>query len=198
MRKSVTLPWSVVQGTGDVVAPLLCKTLHRCVLRDVLANQSVGVLVRTSLPGSVWRGEVDRHAGGVFNLLVTVKLRPVVDRDGDEEGGMGLNQLNHAFVHVGHLAAEKPADDHRAGDAFHERDHAMIAARTDDDVHLPVTDLLARFHRWRPLRDVPLARKPTALFSGAVALPVSDRLPKMLPEFAAPVPVLVHVREMVW
>src|SRR6266545_538962 len=192
--KSVALPWPVVQGTGNVVAPLLCKTLHRCTLRDVLANQSVGVLVRASLPGSVWCGEVDRHAGGVFDLLITVKLRSVVDRGGDEEAGMGLNQLNPAFVHVGHLAAAKPADDRRAGDAFHERDHAMIAARTDDDVHLPVTDLLARFHRWRPFGDVALTRKPTALFSGAVALPVSDRLPKMLPEFAAPAPVRVHVR----
>ena len=192
--KSVTLPGSVVQGAGDVVAPFLCKALHRRAFRDVLANQSVGVLVRASLPGSVRRGKVDRHAGGVFNRLVTVKLRPVVDRDGDEEAGMGLNQLNHAFVHVGHLAAEKPADDRRASDAFNERDHAMIAARTDDDVHLPVTDLLARVHRWWPFGDVPLARKPTALFGGAVALPVSERLPKMLPEFAAPAPVLVHVR----
>ena len=192
--KPVALPGSVVQLSGDFIAPALPEMLHRSTLREVLANEPVGVLVRSSLPRGIWRSEEDFHTGGFFDLFVPVELRAVVNRDGEEESGMGLNQRNHALVHGDHLAAAKPADDGYAGDSFDKGDHAMIAACADNDVHLPVPDLLAGLDRGRSLGDMTLAWKPTTLFSRAVAFPVADRLAKMFPELATAALVLAHVR----
>src|SRR5437867_12109524 len=82
---------SVVQCAGDLVAPMLGEPLHRGALWDVLSNQSVGVLVRSAFPGSVGSGEVDGHAGRLFDLFVSVELGSVVDGDGEEELPVGLD-----------------------------------------------------------------------------------------------------------
>src|SRR6266498_2075479 len=89
--EGMSLSRSVVQCTGDLVAPMLGEPLHRRALGDVLSNQSVGVLVRSTLPGSVGSGEVDSHAGRFFDLLVPVELGSVVDGDGEEQLPVGLD-----------------------------------------------------------------------------------------------------------
>jgi hypothetical protein len=47
----VAFSWSVVELAGDLVAVGLGEILHRSALGDVLANETVGVFVGSSLAG---------------------------------------------------------------------------------------------------------------------------------------------------
>lgn len=85
-RRKVTVPlaWSVIESEGDLGAPSLAEVLHRGALRDVLANEPIGVLVRAALPGVIRSGEVEGRAGGALDVAVAMELRSVVDGDGFE------------------------------------------------------------------------------------------------------------------
>ena len=79
--EAVAFSGAVVQGVSDCVAPVLSKPFHGCTLRYVLANQTIGVLVRASFPRRVRGCEVDRHTGSAFDLFIPVELRAVIDGD---------------------------------------------------------------------------------------------------------------------
>jgi hypothetical protein len=67
---------------------------HRRALRDVLANQAVGVLVRATFPGVVGVGKVEGGAGGLLDVAVAVELGAIVDGDGLEQVRMRADQLD--------------------------------------------------------------------------------------------------------
>lgn len=71
---------------------MLCDVGHAVALRQVLANQPVGVLVGAAFPGMVRVGEVDGHAGGRFDLRVVMKLCSVGGGNGLEPLWVSLNQ----------------------------------------------------------------------------------------------------------
>jgi len=53
-----------------------------CPLREVLTQQSVGVLVAASLPRATWIAEVHRHVGGESEALVIGQLHSSVPSQG--------------------------------------------------------------------------------------------------------------------
>ena len=67
---------------------------------EVLAEQTVGVLVGAAFPGVVWRREVEAHAGRSLERGVVVELGPLVHRDGPHAVRLGVDQLSGAGVDV--------------------------------------------------------------------------------------------------
>ena len=69
---------SVVELVGDGVALLLGQGTQVHPFGQVLANQSLGVLVRAPLPRMVRRGEVELRSARLLDPPVTVELAPVI------------------------------------------------------------------------------------------------------------------------
>ena len=74
------LTWPDVQFVGNRIQLLLAVHRQIRALRQVLADQSVDVLVAAALPGAVRVAEVDRHPGLLGDFRVTCHLVP--DRRG--------------------------------------------------------------------------------------------------------------------
>jgi len=55
--------------------------LDRHPFREILANETIRVLVRTALPPVIGRGEVDGHTGRLLNVSISVELSAVVGGD---------------------------------------------------------------------------------------------------------------------
>ena len=62
-------------------------------LGQVLTNQSVGVLVGSSLPRMMRIGEVEAHAGLSLDALVVMEFRSIVRRDGLDATSMLADEL---------------------------------------------------------------------------------------------------------
>ena len=71
-------------------------------------------------------------------------------------------------------------------------DDAVLVARADHHVHLPMPDPSPGLHGGGALSDVALAGQAATLLLGAVAFAISDRLAKVLPQGAACFAVLLH------
>jgi len=95
---AVTLPRSVIELESDFGAAGLCQASHGRAFWDVLANKTVRVLVRATLPRVVGSGEVKGRVGESLDLAITVKLGAVVDRDGLEQMPVGTDQVEDASV----------------------------------------------------------------------------------------------------
>src|SRR5256885_4256961 len=185
-EEAVPFSRAVVECRRDHIALVLGEALHGSALRQVLANESVGVFVRSPFPGVIRGGEVDLHAGGSLDLLVAVELRTVVDGDGFEQAGMRQNQLDHAFVERGNVPAAKLANQGGSAGTFDQGDDAMLAAGSEDGVHFPVTELAATLDGGGSRGDVAFAAHPPALLVTAVPFAPLVRLAKMAPELSAP------------
>lgn len=153
--------------------------------REVLSDQTIRVLVRAALPGTVGCGEVEGDAGGALDLFVAVELCAIVDRDALEEVSLFADQLNDATVQFGLGVVGKLGDQQAAGRPFHERDDAMFRPCAADRIHLPVTDLAAEFDPRRSLGDMPLSSQSAAPLIGAVALAVPRALTQPSPQIAS-------------
>lgn len=181
----MALARSVVEAQCDFVAPSLAEVLHGAALGDVLSNEAVRVFVGAALPGVIRRGEVKEGAGGLLNVLVSVKLGSVVDSDRFEQVRVRSDQLNDAPVGGGHGTRGQLSEEHAAGRSFDESEHAVAIERTHDRVHFPVTNLVAAFDGRRTLGDVTLACEPTALLSTFVAFAPLRRLPEEAKELSS-------------
>ena len=88
-------------------------------LGEVLADQSVGVLVGGSLPGAVGVGEVDRDAGGGGEAGVLGHLAALVpgDRGPHGPGQVGDHGLQGLGDGVRVVAGAQTVDQHEAAGA---------------------------------------------------------------------------------
>lgn len=148
---------AVVELSGDGAALSLRELLHRRSFGKVLTDQTIGVLVGPSLPGTVGRGEVDRHAGGLLNGPVPMKLGPVVHSDGLEPRAMPAQEMNHSFVQNCDGVVGKFSDERGSAHTLDQRHHAVIASLSMDGIHLPMAELLAQLHSGRTLGNMPLS-----------------------------------------
>ncbi len=109
---------SVVELCGDGIAGALGQSGHALALGEVLADQAVGVLVRSAFPAVVRGGEVVFHATARFHPRVTVELGPIVRRDGAEAAAVTSHQFQGGAVGFGGGARAQFPDQDVAGLAF--------------------------------------------------------------------------------
>ena len=179
------LPRSVIQFRGDGHASRLGEVLHRSSLTNVLPDEPIRVFVRAPFPRVVGSGKVDGDARGSLDVPVAVELSAVVDGDGLEQVLMGANELNDPSIGGSDGSRTQLADQYTSGCSFHERHDAVAVEGTDDGVHLPVSDLLARLDCRGPLRDVALAGEPAALLGPGVPFPPLRGLPQEAKQLTA-------------
>jgi len=106
----VALTRSVVECEGDHVAARLSDVLHRSALRQVLSNETVGVLVDAAFPGAIGSGEVERRTRGSFDVAIAMEFGSVVDGDRFEQSAMSTDQLNDTAVCGGNRSGSEPAE----------------------------------------------------------------------------------------
>jgi len=107
--------------------------------------------------------EVNVNAGSTLDFCVSVELGAVVGSDGFEPCGMSPYELDQAVVESGDGACRELSDQHEPGEPLDECDDAVGVARTDDGVHLPVTELAALLHRCGTFGDRAFSREAAAL-----------------------------------
>jgi hypothetical protein len=83
-----------VQFLRNSIALSLSKILHAGSFRDVLANQSVGIFVGTSLPGVMRICEVKASVCRGLDFRILMKLGAVIRGDRFERSGLTVQQLD--------------------------------------------------------------------------------------------------------
>lgn len=69
-------------------------------LGQVLPDQSIGVLIQTSLPGVMRCRKVECGVGSGFDLFVLMELGAVIRGDGANWSRLLLDELDGAFVQL--------------------------------------------------------------------------------------------------
>lgn len=154
---------------GNDVALILGESRHAGALGDVLANESIGVLVAAAFPGVVRSGEIEGDAGGFFNLVIGMELGAVVGGDGLESPGVLHNKSDGPLIQFFFGAGLELPDQHEACAALDQRNDTVQGA-SHDGVDLPVTAAGAFCRRLGALRDMALAGESAPAVVAAVAL----------------------------
>jgi len=77
-EEAEAFPGTVVEVVGDLSAKGAGEMAKRSALREVLADESVGVLVGAAFPRVMGSSEVEGSIEGVLNRLVAVELDAVI------------------------------------------------------------------------------------------------------------------------
>ena len=185
----------LVERGGDFVTLPLGEAAEVRAFGQVLANQSIGVLVGASLPGVVGSGEVDLGSELALDVLVAMELDSVVGSNRADLVCLVREQFDQASVGVFDGSAGQRPDADQAALALHRSDNARFAA-TVDGVALPVAEAAPAVHDGGPLPDHALASQATAAVVAAIAFaPLLARPAKMTPQRATVllVPPEVHI-----
>ena len=106
---------SVVEFASDGVALGLRETVHAYAFRKVLANEAVGVLVRSAFPRVIRCGEVEGDGGCTFDVLVSVELASVVSSDGLEPAWILFHETKETCVGRRNGAIAESTNDYVSG-----------------------------------------------------------------------------------
>jgi len=143
---------------------------HARPLRQVLTNQSVGVLVGPAFPRVVRCREIEPHAGRALDVLVAVELGAVICGDRvDLVRGVPFDQLDSSHCGLLGGTGAQLADLQEPCLAFDQADDAVLARITDNGVNFPVPDVLTQLDGGRSLGDMAFAGQTSA----AVVVPVA-------------------------
>src|ERR1700677_5086487 len=71
-----------IEAIGDAIKVILAVDREVSTLRQILAQQAVGVLAGATLPGAVGVAEIDPHAGSGSEFLVARHFLALVIREG--------------------------------------------------------------------------------------------------------------------
>ena len=122
-------------------------------LREVLAQQAVGVLVAAALPRTAWIAEVDLHVGGNGEALVVSHLLAAIPGQG---AAQFLGQFAHVLGERGHhgrrILAWHLEKHHKAGMALDKRRDVRVV-RSREKVSFPMAWHGAILGLGRPLAD---------------------------------------------
>jgi len=152
------------------IALVLGEPRHARAFGDVLADESIGILVAAPLPGVMRGRKVEGNAGLTLDLLVGVELSAVVGSDGLEPSGVLGNEPNGAFIQFFFGAGPELADQHVAGSSLDQGHNTVAGTGTDDGVDLPVTPPASASSRCGTFGDVTLSGEFPAAVIAAVAL----------------------------
>lgn len=158
----MALPGSEVQSVGNSVTVGLSDRQHGYLFGNVLANQSVEVLIASAFPRVVGSGEVALQRELEFKLFVAMELSSVVEGDRLEAGLVFFDGVQSGLGDRGGSSRLELLDDSKAGFSFNERENAVMEITADHCVPFPVTELQTGFDGRRPLRDMSLAWQNSA------------------------------------
>ena len=124
-------------------------------LGEVLAQQSVGVLVRPALPRAVGITEIHGHVQCGGDPFVQGELRSLVPCQAvPEELGQALHLVDDGLLDVfGVVSVGQVQQDREPGGALHERADGVLVARAGDQVALPMAGNRPVLDFRRPLAD---------------------------------------------
>jgi hypothetical protein len=138
--------WSGIEFEGDVIQVILGEAGQVGSLGQVLAQQAVGVFVRSALPWAVRIGEVHLDAGALGQLLVSAHFLALV------VGQRLAHGLVHAIERLGEAsqgglggAALHAGQHDQAAGTLHQRAHGGTVGCPLDEVALPMSGHQAVF-----------------------------------------------------
>ena len=124
---------------------------------EVLAQQSISVLVGASLPGAVGVAEVHLHAGVARELLVLSHLpAPVVGEALTHRAGNGVELVAEGLQHMRscrRVGVGQLDQHHQARGALNQRANGARIAFALDEISLPMPGQLAIFNLGRAHMD---------------------------------------------
>ncbi len=132
-------------------------------LRQVLAQQSVGVPVQAPLPRVVGRREEEVGLQRLRHLRVPRELLAVIRRDRVDPGAEPLEKVGHRLADRLRLLSVNPLDRREFRASVHRRHHRTAVSPADHRVRFPVADSRLRPDLFRALRDVTPARVAATL-----------------------------------
>ena len=138
-RKVETFSRARVQAMRDGVQLVLGVARQVCALGQVLAQQAIGVLIGTALPGAVRIGkdELDRELLGP--RLVLGHLVPSIIRQGfAQQRGHVPEFLREAYSGTPRIRPVHPGQENQACGALHQRPDRRAIASPLDQVAFPV------------------------------------------------------------
>ena len=135
--------------SGSVVEPLHYKLdflLSDCgevtLLRKVLANETIHILVSSSLPGCVWMGKIDISTKVTSNSFMFRKLFAIIRRDGMGSDRQRLQELDNSISHSSSCLALDLSQEGQARLPLGQGDNSMTMPFPDNRIHLPITQSL--------------------------------------------------------
>ena len=158
---------AAVKQVGHLAHLLRIEVREALGFAEVLANESVGVLVEAALPGMVRAGELDVGAEGGAELAMAGELLAVVGDDGEHEVADGPQHADERSAHqvlgltcngLQYRILRHPVD------PAHED---SLVAGADDGVDFPVAHAALVIDHRGPLGDI----------DGARDLPATGRAP---------------------
>ena len=111
-----------VQPMGDGVQLVLGVARQVCALGQVLAQQAIGVLIGTALPGAVRIGKEDLDREPLGQLLVLGPLVPSIIGQGfPQQGGYVPEFFREALTGIPCIRPLHPGQEDQAGGSLHQR-----------------------------------------------------------------------------
>jgi hypothetical protein len=158
----MALSGSEVQSGGNSVTIDLRNSGHGYLFRNVLADQTVEILVGSAFPRMIGGSEVALQREALLEVFVTVEFGAVVESDRLEAGLVFLNCTQGSLRHGSGGPRLQLFDNSEAGFTFNESENAVMAIAADHSVSFPMAELRTGFHHGGPLRDMALAWQNSA------------------------------------
>ena len=142
-----TFPRARVQPMRDGVQLALCVARQVGALRQVLAQQPVGVLVGAALPRAVWIGKEDLDGEPLGQLLVLGHFFPPIIRQGfAQQRGHMPEFLGEPFSGTRGIGSVHSGQDDQARRPLHQSADRRAIARALDEIAFPVARYRAGGH----------------------------------------------------
>jgi len=134
-----TLPWAHVQPIGNGVQLPLGVGRQIRALRQVLAQQPVGILVGSALPGTMRIGKKDLDRKPLSQLLVLGHLFAPIVRQGFAQGRGHMSEfLREALAGTRRIRPLHPSQDDQARRPLDQRADGRLIAGPLEEVAFPV------------------------------------------------------------
>ena len=157
-------PRTIVQHRLDLCNPSGADRPEIVPFREPVADQTVGVLVCTTLPRGVGVGEVRPASQRRVHLCEARELLAVVRGNGPlEHRRQAAQQRDNRGGHRDGLLVAHLADQHHAALTFDQRHQQPRTLGPLDRVRLPVIEPASVFHRGRTPFDAHASRNLAAL-----------------------------------
>lgn len=164
----VPLARPVVELPCNLAALGLADPSQAKALGQILAHQSVEVLIRPAFPRVVGHSKVAGHTKLPLECFVVVKLGAVVEGDGPELAAQASHDLAGSLGCFGHRPGFELANQGEAAAALDHSQQAVRRAGADERIGFPIANTASRLDNCRAFADVTFAQQYAASRTAAV------------------------------